>query len=411
MQREESPAKEEIPPMLRPPAAPDEPLEAIPPKKELLGSVPPPPFPIVLAASRVKETVRPKHVGFRVPDASNEPVPNIALDSRQEPSMVALPEPPPQPEPAPQSVAALPREEKPEPIPEPVKIPESKPKPLPEPERVAVPEPKPKPEPVPEPVKVPESKRKPLPESERVAVPEPKPEPEPVPEPVKIPESKPKPLPAPERVAVPEPKPEPEPAVPTKDVRVQEPVPTPAPVPSEVSKEPVPAPPPEGPSETKPPTELITPPKEEPPAPVKLAVPSPLDDGSHPSAELRDYLKDTAPILEELSLLMTRAPSLALTDYDPSQERPNAFRDDIYMKIEYMKRELQVLDSKTFAIIPPKKYSRFHAVIRDSITETYQACDNIIAFMRDPNRANLDKMQEHLRKARELIQLTHASRT
>ncbi len=99
-----------------------------------------------------------------------------------------------------------------------------------------------------------------------------------------------------------------------------------------------------------------------------------------------------------------------MADYDPSQERPAAFRDDVYMKIEYMKRELQVLDSKTFAIIPPSKYTAFHSVIRDSITETYQACDTIMAYMRDPTSQNLQKMQEHLRRARKLIQMTRTGR-
>ena len=82
---------------------------------------------------------------------------------------------------------------------------------------------------------------------------------------------------------------------------------------------------------------------------------------------------------------------------------------EIYLKMDSMKRELQNLDSKTFAIIPPPKYGPFHAVIRESITETYQACDAIISYLNERNDENLQKVMEHLTKARELIRKTRSA--
>jgi len=78
------------------------------------------------------------------------------------------------------------QDEKPFPIPEPVKEPE------PQPEPVRVPEPVKEPEPQPEPVRVPEPQ------------PEPVKEPEPQPEPVRVPQPPPEPVKEPEPVIVPE---------------------------------------------------------------------------------------------------------------------------------------------------------------------------------------------------------------
>ncbi len=434
--REEPRQKEEIPAILRSPHAPDRPLEAIPPKKEVLGVPPVLQPPLVLALPRTKETLATKHMGFRDAGALLGPLTAIPLDTRQKPVRVALPTPETIPSPRlervarPDSKADLALHQPPDVL----AVPRVKESPNPkqqgfhgvggligpltsiplgtrqEPATVAVPQPKPIPEPRPKPIALPQAESKTdlaLRQPPAIlAVPRVKESPSskqqgfhdvggltgpltsiPLgtrrePEPVQVP----KPEPAP--VAVLEPAPEPTLSAPKETI---------APETSEQV-------------EMKPPAEESGPSKEQQTAPAKEVLPSPLDETGPQNVELRHYLQDTAPILEELSLLMTRAPALAVADYDPSQERPTAFRDDIYMKIEYMKRELQVLDSKTFAIIPPTQYTAFHSVIRDSITETYQACDTIMAYMRDPTSQNLQKMQEHLRRARELIQMTRTSR-
>jgi hypothetical protein len=103
---------------------------------------------------------------------------------------------------------------------------------------------------------------------------------------------------------------------------------------------------------------------------------------------------------------MTRAPSLAITDFDPSEPDSSGLSSDVLVKLEAMKRELQVLDSKTFAIIPPQKYNRFHSLVRESITETYQACEAVINFFNERNEADLKKVHEHLSKSRDLIRKT-----
>lgn len=148
---------------------------------------------------------------------------------------------------------------------------------------------------------------------------------------------------------------------------------------------------------------------EEPSPPAKEVLPSPLAQEALDSPEVREYLRETAPLLEELSLLMTRAPSLNIADYDPSDADAPIVPKEIYLKMDSMKRELQNLDSKTFAIIPPPKYGPFHAVIRESITETYQACDAIISYLNERNDENLQKIVEHLTKARELIRKTRSA--
>jgi hypothetical protein len=185
------------------------------------------------------------------------------------------------------------------------------------------------------------------------------------------------------------------------------PPPEPEPEPEPTARESIPpasAPPPavEEPVET----EQSLPPVKQPAPRVKEVLPSPLAKEALDSFEVKEYLRETAPLLEELSLLMTRAPSLNIADYDPSDSDSPFVPKDIYLKMASMKRELQNLDSKTFAIIPPPRYVAFHSVIHESITETLQACDAIISYLNERNDENLQKILEHLTKARELIKKT-----
>lgn len=145
--------------------------------------------------------------------------------------------------------------------------------------------------------------------------------------------------------------------------------------------------------------------KEEAP-PAKESIYSPLGGDAAENREVGAYLKATAPILEELSLLMARTPSLTVADYDPSEANAPVFPKELILKMDSLKRELQILDSKTFEIIPPAKYAPFHSIIRQSITQTYQACDEIINYFNDRKEQSLQKVREHLLKARELIQKT-----
>ncbi len=142
--------------------------------------------------------------------------------------------------------------------------------------------------------------------------------------------------------------------------------------------------------------------------PPKEVLRSPLDQETPDTPEIKYYLRDTAPILEELSLLMTRAPSITIADYDPSDANAPLFPKDLQLKMDSMKRDLQILDSKTFAIIPPKRYEQFHGLIRDSITQTHLACDAIINYIAEPNEENFKTIQDHLFRARELIQKTRS---
>ncbi len=146
--------------------------------------------------------------------------------------------------------------------------------------------------------------------------------------------------------------------------------------------------------------------EEEPLAPEKESIASPFDPQAATDPAVASYLKSTAPILEELSLVMARTPSLTVADYDPSEANAPAFPKELVLKLDSLKRELQVLDSKTFEIIPPPRYVPFHSLIRQSITQTYQACDEIINFFNERNEQSLDKVRDHLLKARELIQRT-----
>lgn len=223
-----------------------------------------------------------------------------------------------------------------------------------------------------------------------------------------VPEPEPAPVHTPETVSKPPketaPQPEPEPVAPAP-VTVPAPDVQPAPPP----KEAVPMEPPSEPSEeTSAPKETV-PVFEQPPPPPKESFPSPLDSEALHSREVRDYLNQAAPILEELSLLMTKAPSLNIADYDPSDPAAPLVPKELFLKMDSMKRELQILDSKTFSIIPPAKYAKFHTVIRESITSTYQACDSILAFLKESSPENFQKAVNSLTKARELIRRTRTA--
>lgn len=154
------------------------------------------------------------------------------------------------------------------------------------------------------------------------------------------------------------------------------------------------------------PTKESISPSEGVPSPPKEVLPSPLDDRALASPEVRDYLRQAAPILEELSVLMTTAPSLNLADYDPSDSASPAIPKDIYLRMDAIKRQLQILDSKTFAIIPPPKYTAYHSLIRESIAETYQACTAIMGYLQENNAEDLRVIRDHLLRARKLIQRT-----
>lgn len=172
--------------------------------------------------------------------------------------------------------------------------------------------------------------------------------------------------------------------------------------------EPVPLAPPA--EETEEPDEELPPVEPEPERPLPEVIPSPLEDSALDSGAVREYLSASVPVLEELSLLMTRVPSLDVADFDPSETDPAAGSTDLLMKMDSLKRELQVLDSKTFSIIPPSQYVLFHSLIRESITQTYQACEAMIAFMQNRKEDDLARVREHITKARELLGRTRTSR-
>jgi hypothetical protein len=174
--------------------------------------------------------------------------------------------------------------------------------------------------------------------------------------------------------------------------------------PAKESPSPVAPPEPTVSPESQPPEEAITP--EETSLPPKEMLRSPLEEEALSSPEVREYLQQASPILEELSLLMTTAPSLNLADYDPSDTSAPAIPRDVYLRMDAIKRQLQILDSKTFAIIPPRKYAAFHSLIRESIAETNQACSAIMSYLQDTKAEDLRAVREHLLRARKLIQRT-----
>ena len=140
--------------------------------------------------------------------------------------------------------------------------------------------------------------------------------------------------------------------------------------------------------------------------PQKERIPSPLDEDSTMTPELKKYLKETAPILEELSLLMARTPSLSIADFDPSESHTQALPKEINLKMESMKRDLRILDSKIFSIIPPQGYAQYHDLIRQSINHTYMATEAFINFANQSRIEDLTQVRDHLAKAKEYIHRT-----
>ncbi len=214
----------------------------------------------------------------------------------------------------------------------------------------------------------------------------------------------------------PQPPPEPEPFTPTEKPEPIQPQPTEWPITDTATPEPQPTPtlePKPLPAEDMP-SDTISIPKDHaepepmpPAAPApKESVPTPLGADAVDEPEVADYLTSMAPVLESLSLLMTRAPGLVIEDYDPSEGAEPSIPDDVKLKMDAIKRELAILDSKAFSIIPPAKYKDFHSLIRKSISETHQACDGIIAFLEDRKESDLQRVKEHLSKARELMTRT-----
>ena len=145
---------------------------------------------------------------------------------------------------------------------------------------------------------------------------------------------------------------------------------------------------------------------EQPAAPQKERIPSPLDEDAAMTAELKRYLKETAPILEELSLLMARTPSLSIADFDPSESHSQSVPKELNVKMESMKRDLRILDSKIFSIIPPPGYSQYHDLIRQSINHTYMATEAFINFASHSRMEDLNQVRDHLTKAKECIYRT-----
>ncbi len=328
--------KENVAPLAAP-VAPEDPMIARPPKKEVLTKRTPPTAPPLLEAQPSKEALKSIHLKAQETPFSG-PTEKIPLGSRGEPEIIPRPEPEPKPLPA--------------------SLPETEPEPKLQPEQVTRPvEPYiDKPAPKERPLSAPSSEQEPhrlVPEDRTPFVPSPEPD-----------TSGPK-----ERTSI---------VPPVEPVQEQS-----------VPKETLPA---------------FVPPA----PPPKEVLRSPLNDDIPDTPEIKYYLRDTAPILEELSLLMTRAPSMTTADYDPSDANAPLFPKDLELKMDLMKRDLQILDSKTFAIIPPKRYEQFHGLIRDSITHTHQACDAILNYMAEPNEENFRLIQDHLFRAKELIQKTHA---
>ncbi len=142
---------------------------------------------------------------------------------------------------------------------------------------------------------------------------------------------------------------------------------------------------------------------------IPLNVISPLASDSLTSREALDYLKEIAPLLEELAIIMAKAPSLTVVDYDPSDPNSTIFPKDILVRMDTLKRRLQILDAKIFSIIPPHRYAEFHNMIRDSINGSFKASDALIDYFHNQSEDNLKKVQENLLKARELMRMTRTA--
>ncbi len=138
----------------------------------------------------------------------------------------------------------------------------------------------------------------------------------------------------------------------------------------------------------------------------KERIPSPLDGDTATTPEIRRYLKETAPVLEELSLLMARTPALSIADFDPSDSSSQTLPRELNLKMESMKRDLRILDSKMFSIIPPPAYSQYHDLLRQSINHTYLATEAFINFANESRIEDLNQVREHLAKAKEFIHQT-----
>ncbi len=388
-----APAKERTGPFPAPPRAPEDVVKPPPPPKKEILSPEKERIPPLLGVQASKSQGSRDRVESVEVDDMADPRGWLPLSSRAEPQSVPSLEPEPSLEVSaeakpgsptgPESHQAALPEKKPEPVPLPSPTHQARLEPSPTPESV-LPERKPEPTPQREPSRIleppPPTESKPSPEPAVEPPPEKKvePVPMPTPEPEKAPEATPTPEEQPTSAGPPQP----------ESVKPAEPAPEP------------------GPTESKPAPEEEVPAVPKPTLPPREAIASPLDEDATTSLEVRDYLRAAAPILEELSLLMTRGPSLAVSDYDPSDPNAPVVPKQIRLQMDWMKRELQVLDSKTFAIIPPKKYQAFHDLIRQSIAQTYQACDAVIAYLAESKPENLKKVHEHLLKARDLIQRT-----
>lgn len=217
---------------------------------------------------------------------------------------------------------------------------------------------------------------------------EPEPTPEPTHTPPSAPESRPE-TPTPDVPEAPE-TPSREQVAPPEEPRAAPESPDPD---RELSPEPEPV---------EPAKETVPPP--EPPA--EELFPSPLSEEALQDPEVRQYLRAVAPLLEELQLLIMQTPELTVAGFDPSETRESIVPEDVLLRLESVRRGLQVLDSKTFAIIPPKNYTEYHSKLRESISHSYQACDALMGFLSDGSAENLPKIQNHLDKAFRLIEMT-----
>ena len=142
------------------------------------------------------------------------------------------------------------------------------------------------------------------------------------------------------------------------------------------------------------------------PLPPKERIESPLDEElpvGREGREVSDYLAATAPILQDLSKLIARAPALAMEDYDPADPNASVKSRDLLIQMKAMIRDLQILDAKTFSVMPPVRYERFHLRIRESIIETHQACDAIIKYFNKRETQQLRKIHRHLTRVYDLI--------
>jgi hypothetical protein len=326
---DETPAKNIEIPLLKPPAAPEDAIEARAPKKEVLKGKIETSVPELLEGKQNKDTLKTLPIESLELDDVVDPQEWLPFQKRREPERLPGSEPAKEAEPKPEG------------------SPEDKPQ------------------------------REQMPDQESLSPPQPD----------SLPGGQAQPLTPGEQAPGPELQPAPETP---KEQPLQ-------PQPDKPARESIP--------EEPPARSLPEPPSEEVPFPKEM-IPSPLDSEAQESPELREYLEVTAPILEELSLLMTRVPSLTIADFDPSDAEAPVVPKELFIQMDSMKRNLQILDSKTFAVIPPNKYSRFHTIIRDSISHTHQACDAIINFFTQGDITALQRMQEHLIKARDLIRRT-----